>query len=63
MSMLYYSYFTLGRISEPEEVASLINFLVSDDCPMVSGQAINIDGGATAGNSIDSINALIQSGN
>jgi len=50
----------LGRISEPEEVASLIHFLVSDDCPMVSGQAVTIDGGAAAGN-IDSINVLIQS--
>jgi 3alpha(or 20beta)-hydroxysteroid dehydrogenase len=42
----------LGRICEPEEVAALLHFLVADDCSFVSGQAICIDGGMTAGLSI-----------
>ncbi len=41
----------LGRICEPEEVAALIHFLVSDDCKFVNGQAIAIDGGMSAGGS------------
>lgn len=41
----------LGRICEPEEVAALIHFLVSDDCRFVNGQAIAIDGGMSAGGS------------
>ncbi len=39
----------LGRIIEPEEVAALIHFLAADDCPIISGQAVIIDGGAQAG--------------
>ncbi len=50
----------LGKISKPEDVASLIHFLVADDCPMVSGQAINIDGGSTAGHSIAMMEAVFQ---
>ena len=41
----------LGRICEPEEVAALIHFLVSNDCNFVNGQAIAIDGGMSAGGS------------
>lgn len=39
----------LGRPGRPEEVAALIHFLASDDCAYISGQAIHIDGGMTAG--------------
>ncbi len=39
----------VGRIAEPEEIAALIHFLVSDDCRFVNGQAIAADGGFTAG--------------
>ncbi|MBA7555355.1 3-oxoacyl-[acyl-carrier-protein] reductase FabG [subsurface metagenome] len=35
----------LGRLGEPEEVAKLICFLVSDDANYITGQVININGG------------------
>jgi len=34
----------LGRLGEPEEVAKLICFLVSDDANYITGQVINING-------------------
>jgi NAD(P)-dependent dehydrogenase (short-subunit alcohol dehydrogenase family) len=40
---------TLGRIAQPEHVAALIHFLAADDCPVISGQAVLIDCGVTAG--------------
>jgi meso-butanediol dehydrogenase/(S,S)-butanediol dehydrogenase/diacetyl reductase len=39
----------LGRIGEPEEVADLIAFLVSDKAAFVTGADYKIDGGLTAG--------------
>ena len=39
----------LGRICEPEEIAALIHFLAAPDCAFITGQAINICGGLTAG--------------
>jgi 3alpha(or 20beta)-hydroxysteroid dehydrogenase len=34
---------------EPAEVAAVVHFLVADDCTKMSGQALVIDGGLTAG--------------
>jgi 3-oxoacyl-[acyl-carrier protein] reductase len=36
----------LGRVGQPEEVASVVAFLVSDDASYVSGQTIYVNGGA-----------------
>jgi NAD(P)-dependent dehydrogenase (short-subunit alcohol dehydrogenase family) len=38
----------IGRMSQPEEIAGLVAFLASDDSRYITGQAIGIDGGATA---------------
>jgi NAD(P)-dependent dehydrogenase (short-subunit alcohol dehydrogenase family) len=34
----------IGRIAEPEEVAGVVAFLVSDDASYVSGQSLAISG-------------------
>lgn len=39
----------LGRFGRPEEIAGVAFFLASDDASFVSGQAIAVDGGFTAG--------------
>jgi len=38
----------LGRIGEPEEVAAVITFLLSDDARFMTGALVTVDGGATA---------------
>ncbi len=39
----------VGRIARPEEIAKLTAFLVSDDATYMTGAALAIDGGNTAG--------------
>jgi hypothetical protein len=36
-------------IVQPEEIAALVHFLAADDCAMISGVAVPLDGGITAG--------------
>jgi len=35
----------LGRAAAPEEISSVVAFLLSDDARYITGQAINVDGG------------------
>jgi 3alpha(or 20beta)-hydroxysteroid dehydrogenase len=37
------------NLIEPHEVAAAMHFLVADDCPVISGHAMVLDGGLTAG--------------
>jgi 3alpha(or 20beta)-hydroxysteroid dehydrogenase len=39
----------LGRVGRPEEIAAAIHFLASEDCGFITGHALAIDGGKTAG--------------
>jgi NAD(P)-dependent dehydrogenase (short-subunit alcohol dehydrogenase family) len=39
----------LGRIGQPEEVARLVVFLASDDASFITGAAMTVDGGFSAG--------------
>ncbi|MCW8345285.1 SDR family oxidoreductase [Vibrio sp. ZSDZ65] len=50
----------LGRIGQPEEVAAVIHFLASQDSSFVNGQAVGVDGGFSAGMSIEAYNQLAQ---
>jgi 3alpha(or 20beta)-hydroxysteroid dehydrogenase len=51
----------IGRIIEPDEVAALIHFLVSEDCPVLTGLVVPIEGGMTAGMSIKLTDAVVAS--
>jgi 3alpha(or 20beta)-hydroxysteroid dehydrogenase len=50
----------LGRMGKAEEVAALFHFLASDDCPFITGQAIAIDGGLSAGPSLGMVASLYE---
>jgi meso-butanediol dehydrogenase/(S,S)-butanediol dehydrogenase/diacetyl reductase len=49
----------LGRSGEPAEVAALIHFLASDESSYLTGAAIPVDGGLTAGTAPHTLDALL----
>jgi NAD(P)-dependent dehydrogenase (short-subunit alcohol dehydrogenase family) len=51
----------LGRICTPEEAAALIHFLACPESAFISGQAIMLDGGMSAGTSAAAFDKLAQS--
>jgi 3alpha(or 20beta)-hydroxysteroid dehydrogenase len=52
----------LGRLCKPEEVAALFHFLASHEAAFISGQAICIDGGMTAGLGFGVLIPLLSAG-
>ena len=50
----------IGRLGRPEEVAALFHFLASDEAAFISGLAIPLDGGLSAGVSLGAIEPLIS---
>jgi len=47
----------LGRIGQPEDIATVVRFLLSDDAAFVTGQAIVADGGVIAVDSLQGATA------
>ena len=43
----------LGRLGEASDIANAIAFLVSGEASWITGQAIAVDGGFTAGHAVD----------
>jgi NAD(P)-dependent dehydrogenase (short-subunit alcohol dehydrogenase family) len=43
----------LGRLGEPEDVANAVLFLASDESSWITGVALPVDGGFTAGHAVD----------
>jgi meso-butanediol dehydrogenase/(S,S)-butanediol dehydrogenase/diacetyl reductase len=50
----------MGRVGKPEEVASVITFLASDDASYVTGAAVVVDGGLTAASGQVSFTRLLE---
>lgn len=50
----------LGRYGTPEEVASLVHNLCSDEAAYITGPAISIDGALSMGLSVEAYEQLLQ---
>ena len=52
----------MERKGKPEEVAAVVHFLASTDSSFVTGQAISVDGGWSAGTSVKMMLAVDETG-
>jgi 3alpha(or 20beta)-hydroxysteroid dehydrogenase len=59
-AMLVPFFHQIGRLGRPEEVAALFHFLASDEAAFISGLAIPLDGGLSAGVSLGAIEPLVS---
>ena len=50
----------LGRIAQPEEIAALFHYLSADESSFITGQAIAIDGGMSAGSGLATWGVLYE---
>jgi meso-butanediol dehydrogenase/(S,S)-butanediol dehydrogenase/diacetyl reductase len=55
-------WYPLGRIGEPDDVASAALFLASDDASWITGTVLRVDGGLLAGNSQMTRELLAEAG-
>ncbi len=51
----------IGRMATAEEIAAAVHFLVADDCAMMTGHALHVDGGLVAGPSLGAIELCLSS--
>lgn len=52
----------MGRVGRPEEVASVVAFLASDDAAYVTGAALVVDGGVTAATGQPNFTRMFEGG-
>jgi NAD(P)-dependent dehydrogenase (short-subunit alcohol dehydrogenase family) len=50
----------MGRLGNPEEVAAAFHFLAADDCGFITGHNLAVDGGLSAGFSMQLLDALMD---
>ena len=47
---VFFTRLPLGRAASPDEIASVIAFLASDDAAFINGAIVTVDGGVSASN-------------
>ena len=50
----------LGRIAMTEDIEGIYHFLAADESRYITGQAIMVDGGVSAGLSVDAMVGLMS---
>ena len=54
-------WYPLGRVGRPEDVASAVLFLASDEAAWITGTVLRVDGGLLAGNDVMTRELLVES--